>query len=150
MHEACYLSEREIPYGACCAVVGYERVEGHPGTLAAVYFFVGSAQQAASLTQDDDLQITVDLFCHSPKILIADHSFVYQRADDPKQEGGRALRACEGSRRMGTFRADSSDVGVCFRTGWRRCTFAVRQVTGGIAAQVLSTADEDPQDFLMV
>lgn len=151
MHEACYFSEADVQYGTCCAVVGFEKIKGHPGTLAVVYFFVGAADKAASLQQsDDDLQVTVELFCHSPKILVGDHSFIYQRAEDPQQEGGRALRACEGSRRVGTFRADSSDVGCCLRTGLRRCVFEVRQVDGGVAAQLVPSSTTDDEDYLSV
>jgi hypothetical protein len=145
MAEACFVSDSTIPYGPMAAAVAYERVEGKPGTLGARQFFVGDLATAKRLSQAANMTM-VTLFAHAPRIVAGDHGFLYQKAIDPMSEGARALRACEGSRRFGSFREDTSDVGCCFRTGWRRCIYQVRQVEGGIAAQIIKIEEPEADD----
>lgn len=140
MAQACFVSNPTMPYGKVAAAVAYEKLPGKPGTLGARQFFVGDAAIAMQIAQANDMSV-VELFAHAPRIVAGDHGFVYQKVENPLSEGARALRACEGSRRFGSFRADTSDVGCCFRTGWRRCVYQVQEVEGGIAAQIVTIQD---------
>jgi hypothetical protein len=140
MRDACFLSPHTVSYGKLALVVTYEAVEGHPGTLAARNFFVGDPEVADQLCEGTEMT-RVAILAHAPRILVGDHSFIYQKMDDDQVEGSRALRACEGHRRIGTYRADSSDIGCCLRTGWRRCVYTVGEVRGGVAGQIESTPE---------
>ena len=140
MQDACFLSTKGTLYGKATVVIAYEKVAGHPGTLAARSIFVGDPKKASQLLETFlGPSLTVQVFAHAPRVLIADHTFVYQKMPDAKSEGARALRACEGNRRAGSFRSDAGDIGCCLRTGWRRCLYEVAEVDGGVAAQVIET-----------
>ena len=147
MVEAIFVSPLAEPvrYGAQAAAILYEPMDGKPGTLAAVQFFVGDEAFVRGMQSSVSLCVA-RVFAHAPRIAVCDHSFLYQKFDPSGCEGSRALKACEGVKRYGTFRADSSDVGLCFRTGHRRCTFEVSKVDAGYAGRLVQTHEDEDED----
>jgi len=129
-----------IPAGRIVLTPTFAPVVGHPGTAALKRLVIAKAPSATSAAD----QV---LLAHAPFLVIGDHSFVYTRTPGAMSEPGRALRACAGARRSGTYRADSSDVGACLRTGWRKATYGVRQLEGGtIECVLLEFEGEDDDD----
>lgn len=152
MAGACFFSEKIACYGKLVVVVEYEVLKNHPGTQVARSFFVGDPEKAKQFLNACDRAQAVTIFSHAPRLVVGDHSFVFQKAPEGS-EGERGLRACEGSRRCGTFRLNTADVACCFRTGWRRCMYEVRVVQApgqqhpyGVAAQVTKVYDEEDED----
>lgn len=126
-----------VPTGRVYVTVYYVQVAGHPGTA-------GLRRVLVSLKAPCDSPAPVHvLIAHAPFLVIADHAFVYPRSPGPMSEPGRALRACEGSRRSGTFRADSSDVGVALRTGWKRGKIRLGRAQDGFACEFDPEQDAD-------
>lgn len=124
-----------VPAGRIVLTPTYLPVAGHPGTAALRRLVIAKAPTSNSAAE----QV---LLAHAPFLLIGDHSFVYTRTPGAMSEPGRALRACAGARRSGTYRTDSSDVGACLRTGWRRATYGVRQLDGGTIECEIIEAEE--------
>jgi hypothetical protein len=130
-----------VPAGRFVLTPYYLPVSGHPGTAALKRLVISKGSGSDSVSD----QI---LLAHAPFLLLGDHSFVYTRTPGAMSEPGRALRACAGARRSGTYRADSSDVGACLRTGWRKAAYAVRQLDGGtIECDLLECEDDEDDDF---
>lgn len=118
-----------VPSGRLYAVPYYVQVVGHPGTAGLRRLLVTAS------TRPQDALVHV-LVAHAPYLAVGDHSFIYSHSPGPMSEPGRALRACEGTaRRSGTYRADSFDIGVCLRTGWRRASVHLRPIDGGFACE---------------
>ena len=130
MSEACALVK--IPAGKLYVTPLYVQVVGHPGTagLRRVLVTGSLPHKLPELAPS-----VMCLMVHAPYLVIGDHSFVYPRSGGPMTEPGRALRACEGSRRAGTFRADSLDVGACMRTGWKAGLVRLSPTEGGFACE---------------
>jgi hypothetical protein len=124
-----------VPAGRLVLTATYAPVSGHPGTAALRKLLIWwtSAEAGHSLA----------LLAHAPFLVLGDHSFVYTRTPGAMSEPGRALRACAGSRRSGTYRADSSDVGACLRTGWRRATYEVKQIDDRMIECTLADCEDD-------
>lgn len=128
-----------VPAGRLILVASYVPVHGHPGTA-------GLKRVAVVPSGNRSSPEALVMLAHAPLLVLGDHSFVYTRTPGAMSEPGRALRACAGAKRSGTYRADSGDVGVCLRTGWRRATYEMRQVEGGGIECVLVDAEEDDDD----
>jgi len=117
-----------VPAGKIFVTPYYVQVAGHPGTAGLRRLTVTTERPQTNA------QVHVVL-AHAPYLVVGDHAFVYPRSTGPMSEPGRALRACEGNRRSGTYRTDSSDVGVCLRTGWKRGLVDLRAAEGGFACE---------------
>lgn len=126
MNDSCALVK--VPAGRLYATPFYVQVAGHPGTA-------GLRRIEITTTKPKGKVASHVLLASAPLLVIGDHSFVYARSPGPLSEAGRALRACEGNRRSGSFRADSADVGACFRTGWKRGVIELRPIEGGFSCE---------------
>ena len=126
-----------IPAGRLFVTPWYVKVVGHPGT---------SALRRLTVTLKATAEQSHVLFAHAPSMVVGDHSFIFTRVRDALCEGGRALRACEGSRRIGSFRADSSDVGVCLRTGFASPSYLLTPVDGGFALEWVQPQEEEQDE----
>jgi hypothetical protein len=126
-----------VPAGKLYVTPYYVQVAGHPGTA-------GLRRVTITRHRPAGAPVVHEVLAHAPHMIIGDQSYVYPRSPGPMSEAGRALRACEGTkRRSGTFRADSFDVGVCLRTGWKRGVVELRPTEDGFACEFEPKEEED-------
>jgi hypothetical protein len=110
-------------------MLDWKNIENKPGTKEGHQFFIGSREFMPKGYERKLLKI------HSPRIMIVDLCFFYQKIEKDS-DSYRALKACEGLRRFGTFRLMSGDMGASFRTGRRRCSYELREFEQGIAGKI--------------
>jgi hypothetical protein len=125
-----------VPAGKLYVTPYYVQVAGHPGTA-------GLRRVTITRRRPPGAPVVHEVLAHAPFMVIGDQSFVYPRSPGPMSEAGRSLRACEGARRSGTFRADSFDVGVCLRTGWKRGLVELRPTEDGFACEFEPQEQDD-------
>lgn len=121
MAQACVLVT--APLGRLYVYPRYVQLAGRPGTA--------ELRRVTVSTEPPNGQTFHIILAHAPYLIIGDHSFIYLHGSAPLTEAGRALRACEAQRRSGSFRADSNDIGVCMRTGWKRAECTLSAASGG-------------------
>ena len=122
-----------------CLLVEWSPVPGKPGSKEASQFFIGVRDFMKGKGFDSRL-----LKIYSPKLMLIDHCFYYQKIEK-NTDSSRSLRACEGQRRVGTFRMQNTDMGASFRTGRRRCAYEVRQFDQGIAGKLTWFEDQESE-----
>jgi hypothetical protein len=129
-----------VPIGKIVVSPEFVPIPGHPGTCGLRRLRIRCAAKGERPSEHNHV-----LVAHAPYLLVGDHSFVYTRTPSPMSEPGRALRACAGTKRSGTYRTDSSDIGVCLRTGWRRATYQIRATsqTEAVCEVVEAVNDDD-------
>jgi len=126
MAESCALVQ--APLGKLYVCPWYVQVAHHPGTA-------GLRRVTVTIAPPHKSSPAHVLFAHAPYLMIGDQSFVYNHSEGAMSEAGRCLRACEASRRSGSYRTDSDDVGVCLRVGWKRATVKLCAIEGGFACE---------------
>lgn len=138
MEDSCAICP--VPIGKIVISPEFVPIPGHPGTSGLRRLHIRCAAAGEKTGEQGHV-----LVAHAPYLLIGDHSFVYTRTPGPMSEPGRALRACAGAKRSGTYRTDSSDIGACFRTGWRRATYQIRATSSIEAVCEVVEAEQEEQ-----
>lgn len=133
MSDACEIVP--VPAGRLYVTPFYVQVAGHPGTAG--------LRRVTITRHRPQVALVHEILAHAPYVVVGDQAFIYSHSGDPMSEAGRSLRACEGSRRSGSYRADSLDVGVCLRTGWKRGKVELRGIEGGFACEFEPVEEQD-------